>query len=135
MKEEEEENLLHGADSAEDCSRRSYGTQAEAPSPPSPFPVDVDLNQKLYLFHGDMCSLRVDALVCFTNENFGSVDDLGRRLRASAFFFLSLHTLLLPVFSFPRRPLSRAVSVLPLLHVYVHCIHGSRRSLSSLVHP
>ncbi|PHJ19857.1 macro domain-containing protein, partial [Cystoisospora suis] len=67
MKEEEEDLLL---------------SSPRKTSPSSPFPVDVDLNHKLYVFRGDPCCLKVDALVCFTNENFSSADDLGRRLRA-----------------------------------------------------
>ncbi|EPT25725.1 macro domain-containing protein [Toxoplasma gondii TgCatPRC2] len=46
----------------------------------SPFPVDPDLNRRLFLYYGDPCSLKVDAVVCFINEAFKPIDHLGARL-------------------------------------------------------
>jgi O-acetyl-ADP-ribose deacetylase (regulator of RNase III) len=52
---------------------RPIETEADgAPSKPLPFPYDEELNAKIILWKGDICSLDVDAIVNTTNERLES---------------------------------------------------------------
>ena len=50
----------------------------------SPFPIRHDLNQKIVLWDGNLCSLDVDALVCSTNETLSERGGVAGRLRTAA---------------------------------------------------
>lgn len=47
---------------------------------PLPFHVNSNVNKRLYLFEGDICSLRTDCLMCFTTDGFSGSDELAARL-------------------------------------------------------
>ncbi|XP_022590325.2 protein GDAP2 homolog [Cyclospora cayetanensis] len=47
-----------------------------------PFRVDAQLNRRLFLYDGDICSLGTDCLMCFTTDGFSSSDGLAARLLA-----------------------------------------------------
>lgn len=45
-----------------------------------PFRRNADLNTRLYLYEGDICSVRTDCIMCFTTDGFASSDGLAARL-------------------------------------------------------
>lgn len=47
---------------------------------PLPFRANSDVNKHLYLFEGDICSLRTDCVMCFTTDGFNGSDELASRL-------------------------------------------------------
>ena len=57
---------------------------------PLPFRVNFDLNKHLFLFEGDICSLRTDCLMCFTTDGFSGADELASRLLSSELCYLFL---------------------------------------------
>lgn len=61
------------------CRRADARKHAEDPLP---FRVNSDVNKRLYLFEGDICSLRTDCIMCFTTEGFSGSDELAGRLLA-----------------------------------------------------
>ncbi|KAL8448389.1 hypothetical protein Emag_003940 [Eimeria magna] len=61
----------------------SKAAAAESPEIASlPFRLNTDVNRHLYLFEGDICSLRTDCLMCFTTDGFSGSDELAGRLLA-----------------------------------------------------
>lgn len=61
------------------CRGADAGKLAEDPLP---FRVNSDVNKRLYLFEGDICSLRTDCIMCFTTDGFSGSDELAGRLLA-----------------------------------------------------
>ncbi|CDJ42115.1 Appr-1-p processing enzyme family domain-containing protein, putative [Eimeria tenella] len=47
---------------------------------PLPFRVNSDVNKHLFIYEGDICSLRTDCLMCFTADGFSGSDELSARL-------------------------------------------------------
>uniref|UniRef100_A0A0G4G0Q1 Macro domain-containing protein n=1 Tax=Chromera velia CCMP2878 TaxID=1169474 RepID=A0A0G4G0Q1_9ALVE len=66
------------AEAAYDDACASSSSSVVHPSPP--FPVDSKLNAKVFLYEGDMCALKIDAITNFTNETYDLQDPLAARI-------------------------------------------------------
>ena len=47
-----------------------------------PFRVNSNVNRRLYVFDGDICTLRTDCIMCFTTDGLSGSDELASRLLA-----------------------------------------------------